>query len=540
MSKVYIFGHRFPDTDSVTSAIALEYLKKEQGVNAEARVLGEINDETRYILNKFNVKVPKYLNDVRLQIRDVLYHNDTYKRKNDSIKEVYDYMLEHNITGVPIVDDNNIFLSIVTERDLLTYILDSNNNELFTSYDNLIECLEAEEIVRIDDEIKGNVNAIAYKSTTFIENFQCNPNDILIVGDRHSVIESAVNNGVRLIIITGNSNIKEEHINIAKENKVNIIRTKDNTFKTTRKILLANYIKILFNSKKSYTILERDYYDDFVERTKELGFNNYPVVDKNGICKGLFRVTDIVHKNKKKVILVDHNESSQSCSGLSEAEILEVIDHHKIGDISTNNPINFRNMTVGSCNTIIYTMYRESRIDIPKVIASIMLGGIISDTLALTSPTTTELDKEAVKFLEIVSGQNYKEYANEMFNVGMNLDAKTENELINLDTKTFNYENGRMIKVSQIVSMDVSNIMERKNKIIDELNTIRENKEYDLAMLLVTDISNNGSYILYSDNSIVSKLILNRAFDKNIEEGTFIPGVVSRKKQIIPLLMEES
>ncbi len=540
MSKVYIFGHKFPDTDSVTSAIALEYLKKQQGVNAEARILGEINDETKFILDKFDVKVPRYLNDVRLQIRDVLYHNDIFKKESDSIKEVYDYMLEHNITGVPIVDDKNVFLSIVTERDLLTYILDSDKNNLLTSYDNLLECLEAEEIIRIDDEIEGNVNAVAYKSTTFIENFKCNPNDILIVGDRHSVIESAVNNGVRLIILTGDSKIKDEHIKIAKENKVNIIRTKHNTFKTTRKIMLTNYIKVLFNSKKSYTILERDYYDDFIEKTKELGFNNYPVIDKNGICKGLFRVTDIVHKNKKKVILVDHNESSQSCAGLTEAEILEVIDHHKIGDISTNNPINFRNMTVGSCNTIIYTMYRESRIDIPKVIASIMLGGIISDTLALSSPTTTELDKEAVHFLEIVSGLNYKEFANEMFNTGMNLDSKTENELINLDTKTFNYDNGRTIKVSQIVSMDVSNILERKDKIIDELNIIRLNKEYDLVMLLVTDISKNGSYILYSDNSVISKMILNRAFDKEMEEGIFIPGAVSRKKQIIPLLMEEN
>ena len=539
MDKVYIFGHKFPDTDSVTSAIALEYLKKCQGYNAEARVLGELNDETKYILNKFNIKQPKYLNDVRLQIRDVLYHKNVYMNKNASIYDVHRYMLARNVTGIPIVDDDLKFLSIVTERNLLSYMLNADENNLNTSYENIIKCLEGEEVVKVSDEIEGIVYSVAYRSTTFLETFDLNGSDILIVGDRHSVIEKACNSGVKLIVITGNSDIKPEHIEIAKNNNVNIIRTNSNTFKTVKKIMLSNYVKNLFDPNRSYTILERDYYDDFIEKTKGLGFNNYPVIDMDGICKGLFRVTDIVHKNKKKVILVDHNESSQSCSGLNEADILEVIDHHKIGDISTNNPINFRNMTVGSCNTIIYEMYRENRIEIPKEIASIMLGGIISDTLALTSPTTTELDKKVVGKLEDIAGLKYKEFASEIFNSSINLDNKSDEELISLDTKTFNYGSGRTFKVSQIVSMDVSKILDRKESIINELNRIREVKEYDLALLLVTDISKNGSYLLYSDTPLSDKM-LTRAFDTDISEGIFIPSVVSRKKQVVPLLMEEN
>ena len=537
MDKVYIFGHKYPDTDSITSAIALEYLKKSLGIYAEARSLGELNDESTYILDRFNIKHPKYLNDVKLQIRNVLYHKGIYINEKCSILDVYDYMNENNVTGVPVVDDELHFKDIVTAKTLLSNSLDSTSDTLDTSYENIIKALDGKSVLKFDDEIKGVVNAVSYKSTTFIDNFNFSNSDILLVGDRHSIIEKAINMKVKLLIITGDNDIKEEHLKLAKENKVNIIRTKYNTFKTCRRIMLTNYIRTLFDGKRAYTIQEKDYYDDVIEKTKELGFNNYPVVDNSGICKGLFRVTDIVHKNKKKVILVDHNESSQSVGGLDEAEILEVIDHHKIGDISTNNPINFRNMTVGSCNTIIYQMYKESRVEIPKEIASIMMGGIISDTLALTSPTTTSVDVEVMKELEKISGLNYKEYAKDIFNSSIKLNEKTEAELINLDIKSFHYGNGRTFKVSQVVTMNSKDILARKDKLIEELNKIREDKDLDFVLLLITDIATNGSYILYSDTQ-VSHNMLSRAFNKEVYPGMFLPQVVSRKKQVIPMIME--
>lgn len=537
MDKVYIFGHKYPDTDSITSAIALEYLKKSIGVYAEARCLGELNDETTYILDRFNIKHPKYLNDVKLQIRNVLYHKDIYINEKASILDVYDYMNEHSVTGVPVVDDKKVFRDIVTAKTLLSNSINCDLDELYTSYDNIIHTIDGEEVLRVDHEIKGLVNAVSYRSTTVLENFDFSSNDILIVGDRHSIIEKAVNSKVKLIILTGNSDIKEEHLEIARKNNVNIIRTKYNTFRTSRRIMLSNYIKTLFTGNRAYTIYEGDYYDDVIEKTKELGYNNYPVVDKKGVVLGLFRVTDIVHKNKKKVILVDHNESSQSAGGLDEAEILEVIDHHKIGDISTNNPINFRNMTVGSCNTIIYNMYAEARITIPKDIAAIMLGGIISDTLALSSPTTTDMDIEVVKKLEEISGLNYKEYAADIFNSSIKLNEKSEKELLHLDIKSFHYGNGRVFRVSQVVCMNGNDILSRKDKIIEELNNMRNDKDLDFVLFLITDISRNGSYILYSDTT-QSYNTLSRAFDKEVYEGMFLNGMLSRKKQVIPLLME--
>lgn len=536
MDKVYIFGHRNPDTDSVTSAIALEYLKKSLGVYAEARVIGEINDETKFVLDKFHIKYPKYLNDVKLQIKDIIYHKDLYQDESSSIEDIYNYMNQNNITGVPIVDGNKRFIDIITAKMILKEIFNEDRNSLYTSYDNILRTLNGEEVLKFDSEIKGRITAVSYKSTTFLETFNFTNEDILIVGDRHSIIEASVMKKVKLLIITGNGKIKEEHIDIAKENKVNIIRTSLNTFKTVRKILLSNYIKTLSTGNRAYTILESDYYDDFIARTNELGFNNYPVVDKRNICKGLVRITDISKKNRKKVILVDHNESIQSVIGLDEAEILEVIDHHKIGDISTNNPINFRNMAVGSTNTIIYQLFKENRVEIPKIIASIMLAGIVSDTLALTSPTTTEKDRETVSRLEEISGLNYKEFAKEMFNSSINFDKKSEYDLITIDMKTFQ-NNEKMFKVSQIITMNIEKILERKDKLIEELNKLKDDTNSDFVVLMATDILSNGSYIFYNDTFLTYN-ILQKALNKDIYQGMYLENVVSRKKQIIPLIME--
>lgn len=536
MEKVYIFGHRNPDTDSVTSAIALEYLKKSLGIYAEARILSEINDETKYVLDRFNVRHPKYLNDVKLQIRDIIYHKDLFQLDTSSIEDIYDYMNQNNTTGVPIIDKNKKFINIVTAKMVLREFFKSDENNLHTSYNNILKSLLGKEVLRFDDEICGHITAVSYKSTTFIENFNFSSDDILIVGDRHSIIEAAVIKKVKLLVITGNSAIKEEHINIAKKNCVNIIKTPFNTFKTVKKILLSNYIKNLKADNRPYTVLENDYYDDFIEDTAKLGFNNYPVIDKNNVCKGLIRITDINKKNRKKVILVDHNESEQSVIGLEEAEILEVIDHHKIGDISTNNPINFRNMAVGSTNTIIYYLFKENRVEIPKTIASLMLAGIVSDTLALTSPTTTEKDKEVVFRLEEISGLKYKTFANEIFSSSINLEKKSEYDLITIDIKSFQ-NNGKSFKVSQIITMNIDSILKRKDRIIEELNKFKEITHSDFVILMITDIISNGSYILY-DNTPLTYNVLQRAFNKNIYEGMYLENVVSRKKQVIPLLME--
>lgn len=531
MEKIYIFGHRNPDTDSVTSAISLEYLKKQLGYNVEARVLGELNDETRFILNYFNVKSPKYLNDVKLQVKDIFYHKGCFLKGTSSIEDTYKFMNEKNITGVPIIDDNKKFIGIITAKNILNKIFNWSDG-LITSYTNIIKTLNGIEVLKFDEEITGNVIGASYKSTTFLENITLKESDILIVGDRHSIIERAVLSKIKLLIVTGNGTIKEQHIKIAEENKVNIIKTPYDTFNTINKILFSNYIKSALKEERSYTVEENEYYEDFLDKANQLGFNNYPIVDKNKVCKGLIRLTETNSKKRKKVILVDHNESEQSAIGLEETDILEVIDHHKIGDISTNAPINFRNMAVGSTNTIIYHLYQENRVVIPYPIAGIMLSGILSDTLALTSPTTTDIDKEVVKNLEEITHLSYQEYSRKMFSESLNLNKKSPSDLINMDLKTFQTNSG-FFKVSQIITLNPTNVLEKKEDIIKELET--QLGQDIFIIFMITDILKNGSYFLYTESA---EEYLKKMFKRNIYQGFYVEGCVSRKKQIIPYIME--
>lgn len=535
MDNIYIFGHKNPDTDSVTSSITLSYLKNKLGLNTEPVVLGEINSETKFVLNYFNTKTPKYLNDVKLQMKDLNYHKNFYINQNDSLFNTYKCMTENNVTGIPVVDDNLKFISIVTAKNIAEYIINGNYNYLNTSYDNIVKVLDGEIITKFDNEISGNVLAAAYRSTTFMDLITLTNNDILIVGDRHSILEAAVNKKVKLIIVVGNGLIKDEHIEIAKQNKVNIIRTKLDTYETAKKIGLTNYIKNILKEDRTYTFDQNDYYDDFLVKSSKLKFNNYPIIDKDENCLGLIRVTEITEKNKKKVILVDHNEFEQSIDGLEEAEILEIVDHHKIGNISTKNPINFRNMSVGSTNTIIYRMYKENNIEIPKHIAGLMISGILSDTLCLTSPTTTEIDKEVVNNLSDVAEVDYEKYAIEMFKAGTSLKGKTVKEVVSTDIKKF-HNDDITFAISQIFTLDYEEILNKKEEYVKEISNINENKEYDFTILLVTDIIKNGSYILFTDTA---KTYLENAFNiSNLEQGYYLEGLVSRKKQIVPQIMD--
>ena len=368
MEKTYIFGHRKPDTDSVCSAISLSYLKKQLGENTEACILGNVNKETAYALDYFKVKTPKYLNDVKLQLKDVDYHKHYFLDQSKSIYDSYLYMLNQGLTGVPVVDEKEKLLGIVTIKDLAHHFINDEVNLLKTSYSNLLEVLKAEEVLKFDEEIEGNLLAASYRSTTFLETVKLKKTDILIVGDRHSVIEYAVENGVKMIILTGNGEIKDKHLEIARKNKVNIIRSSYDTYHVSRLVSLANYIgNMTRTTNDAVTFDENIYVDDILEINKKLRHTNYPVINaKNGKCLGLLRITDLEAKHPKKVILVDHNEKIQSAEGLDEAEIKEIFDHHNLGSITTASPVNFRNMAVGSTNTIIYTLYKEKEIDTKK------------------------------------------------------------------------------------------------------------------------------------------------------------------------------
>lgn len=534
MSTVYVVGHKKPDTDAVVSAIGLSYLKNKLGMTTKPMVLGNINNETKFVLDYFKHKVPEYLNDVKLQIKDLEYGKNHAMIKDANILDAFNYMNDNYISNIPVIENNKDFIGTISMKDISRDLIKGDYCKLHTSYNNILNVLKGKKILSFDDDIEGNVIIAAYRSTTFMENTKLSNEDILIVGDRHSIIEYAVNSKIKLLILTGISKIKDEHLEIAKKNHVNIIKTNLDTFETARTIMLSKPISELMTKDNVITFNENDEVSDFVDVANKTKYSYFPVINNENKCLGVIKLTHVATKKKKQVILVDHNEYEQSVDGLEEAEILEIIDHHKIGSIATNNPINFRNMPVGSSSTIVALMFKENHIVIPKDIAGLLLSGIISDTLLFLSPTTTDIDRKVVDELSTICNIDYNEYGLEMFKAGSELKGKTEEEIYYTDFKNFTIS-GKKFGISQVSTISVNDIIDNKDKYIEIMNNLARNNDYDVAALFVTDILNNGSYIFYNEDSYE---ILDNCFSKDLKEGMFLDGVISRKKQIIPTIME--
>lgn len=535
MEKIYIFGHHNPDTDSVCAAITLSNYKNNLGMDTEPRILDDINKETAFVLNKFNVKKPKYLDNVNLQIKDIKYHHNYFMNKNDSIKKVHDFLLEKEITGLPLVDENNKFYALVTLKMILNDLVTGDLKYIHTSYNNILEVLNASEVLRYNEDIEGNLIVGGYRSDMFVNEIKLSEKNILITSNRKKIINYAIKEGVKNIILVGNDNITGETLEKAKKKKINIIKTKLDTFNTVKLISLTNYAYLFCDNKRAIYFTEDDYYDDFITISKKFKHNNYPVLEKNGSCLGLLRLTDLENVNKKKVILVDHNESNQSVTGLKQSEIIEIVDHHKIGDLTTNYPINFRNMAVGSTNTIIYNLYKEKNMEIDKTIAGLMLSGILSDTLILKSPTTTNHDIEAVKDLSKITELDYEKFGLEMFKEGSSLKGKTIEEIINTDIKSFWYDDDEKFLISQITTLDTEEILHDLNSYVDTIEHIKETGQYKFMILVVTDIIKGGSYFIYTKDA---KRFIESGYNLlNLKQGNYIAGQISRKKQIVPAIL---
>lgn len=536
MEKVYIFGHRNPDTDSVTAAIALAHLKQELGVNAIPAVLSSINLETRYALNYFKIKEPIFLNDVKIKVKDLNYTKNYSVTEEDSINDAYYRMTEAGISKIPVIDQHKKMLGIVSMKDIAKEQFSENIDLVNSTYSNIIEAIEGKSLLHFDENIKGNLTVASYRSTTILNTVKLDSDSILIVGDRHSIIEYAISCGIKLLIITGNHQIKPEHLELAANKKVNIIVTPHPTLITARRINLANSISTIKYEKNILCINEHENISDFMNIANKTRYSYYPVNNEKDECFGILRVSDVTYDNRKNVILVDHNSYEQSAIGLEETNILEIVDHHNIGSIGTNMPINFRNMPVGSTNTIIFILYKENNIEIPSHIAGLMLSGILSDTLILTSPTTTEKDKEAVIKLAQLAGVNYQEYGLNMLKAGSSLKGKTKEEVLYTDYK--NYPVGDVkIGLGQLSTTNPDEILEEKQEYIDLLNNVAEGNDYYFVALFITDIIKKGSYVLYSSRA---EDILRRVYKKeNLTQGEFLENVVSRKKQILPGIMLE-
>lgn len=535
MQTTYVIGHKKPDTDSVCSAISYSYLKNKLGLKTQPRILGNINKETKFVLDYFSIKEPKYLNDVKVQIKNMQYLENAKINNHASIAKTFNIIQELGVTGLPLVDDNNKLKGYVNVKEMAKSTIEGDIYGLNTSYNNILEVLNGSEILRFDDEINGQLIAAAYKSETFIKTIKIDSNSILIVADRNSIIDYAIDNKVKLIVMVGNNHFPQELLAKAQKNKVNVIETPYTTFLTANKMKLCNYIDTININENPIKFTNQDYRDDFIDVANKYRHTNYPIVDNDLNCLGMLRLIDQNNYEKRNVILVDHNQVVQSVDGLDEANILEVVDHHNLGSLGTSMPISFRTMPVGCTSTIIYEIYKENNIEIPRNIAGLMLSAILSDTLLLKSPTTTPKDIEVARKLALINEMDIEEYGMKMLKAGSSIKGMSVEEIVEQDFKSFKLGDDS-IGIGQVMTLDFEEIQKNINDYVAHLDNMCQENKYKLCLLFVTDVIKNGSYIIYSSNS---QKIVSEAYNiTNLEEGTYIDKMVSRKKQMYPQIAE--
>lgn len=529
-----IFGHRNPDTDSICSSIALSYLKNALGEKTTPRAIGHLNNETKFVLKYFNIPEPQYLNDVKIRIRDIHYRKKAYVSENDSIYNAYLIMQNSSITAIPIVDLNKKIVGFLSMKDVAKFLIEGEKDLICTSLNNIINILNAEVLTKYLEYVEGKTIIINNQSSNIQDEILLDYNDILIVGNRYKILEQAINSKVKLIVLAINSEIDNKLLEKAKINSVTIIRSKMTSYEIANMIRLSNYVSSINACSNPITVFDDDYYDEFQLLAKKTKHTNYPVINKKKECLGVIQTNLSNEFERKKVILVDHNNYEQSVEGIEEAIVVEIIDHHNLGMIGTKTPINFRCMIVGCTATIIFKMFVEKNIEIPRNIAGLLLSAIISDTLLFTSPSTTEEDITSANKLASIVNIDINEYGYKMLKASSSIDKLTINEQIYEDYKS--YTVGKLhLGISQLITMDFekinNNIDEYVNK-LNELNSVTPG----VNVIFITDIFKRGSYVIY--NTKAEELIMNAFNLKEIYEGIFIPSIMSRKKQMLPPIME--
>lgn len=534
MTTVYVSGHRNPDTDSICSAIAYAYLKRiSEGINAIPVRLGPINRETKFVLDYFGVEEPIFIENVYTQVQDIKFDKPLVFKENTSMFEAWNAMMEKNIRTIAVVDNENKLIGIATVGDLAKAYLSSSHelSKYKIPIDNILATLKGEEILRYVDYLEGDILVAAMSKENVLKRIK--KGDILIIGDRDDIQQAAIQQGIKALIITGNNGISEKIFELAKQYKVTIIKVVPDTFDTVK--LLNQSIPLSYVIKKEDLLTFRvsDYIDDVKEVMLKYRYRNFPVVDEEGKVVGLLARRHILDYERKNVIMVDHNEFSQAVEGIEQARILEIIDHHRIGTIETEQPILFRNHPVGSTATIINRLFEEKGLIPEPKIAGIMCAAILSDTLVFKSPTCTPEDVRAAKKLAEIANIDINEFGTEMFKAGTSLEGKTVEEIFYTDFKEFTINNYK-IGIGQVNTL--TDAGELKQQLISFMEKVKKDKDYDILLLMLTDIINEGSEILFVGNN---KELLQRAFNVEIKNNSFyLPYVISRKKQVLPPLVK--
>lgn len=538
--EIFVIGHKNPDTDSICSAIAYAHLKNQISDDLYIpKRAGQISAETAYALNYFNAEEPTYINDVRTQVKDVVLGEGQCVHCDMSLKNAWAILKQKHLSTLSVVDKENRLEGLITVGDITRSFMGVYDSRILsdakTPYKNIIETLEGELIV-------GDINRCVEKGKVLIA--AANPDlmedyiddgDMIILGDRYETQLCAIEMNASCLIVCVGAEVSDGIIALAKEKNCAIIKTNYDTYITARLMNQSIPISHFMVRENLITFKPEEFIEDVRRIMASKRHRDFPVLDDDGRFVGMLTRHSLIDLNKKKLILVDHNEKDQAVDGVDDAEIMELIDHHKLGFVETLKPVYFRNQPVGCTSTIIYLMYREKGIEIPKNIAGLMCSAIVSDTLMYRSPTCTPLDKMAAQKLAEIAGIDIEAYAMEMFNAGSNLKSKSAEEIFYQDFKKFT-AGSRIYGVGQITSINYDELVEVRGKMMDYMATVGDKHDVDMVFFMLTDILKESTELLCAGSGAYEAA--KSAFGADGDGVALqLPGVVSRKKQLIPKLM---
>lgn len=536
---VYITGHKNPDTDSVCASIAYAELKKRFGVPAAAMRVGKMNRETEFVLRYFGVQPPACLTTVKTQVSDLNIDIINPVSVNISIKTAWSIMQKNNRRVLPVADENGKLLGIITLSDITKSYMNALENNILSASDtplsNISETLKAK-VVCGDSRTFSSAGKVVIASMApdslepYIEK-----GDIVIIGNRKDSQLKVLEAGASCMISTCGGRVEKDVLDLARKMNCIVMETAYDTFTTARLINQSIPVGFIMTRKSLVCFNVNDFIDSIREKMLQTRYRSYPVVNDGGLIRGFVSRYHLISPRKKKIILLDHNERSQTVDGIDEADILEIIDHHRIGDIQTGYPIYFKNDTVGSTSTLIANMYFENGVRPCREIAGILCAAILSDTLDFKSPTSTYTDRETASRLAEIAEIDTDEFAAQMFRAGSALDEMSPEELLHYDFKDYNLSKYK-IGIGQVNSSDVSLIRDSKDKLLAYMKKVLAASGYSHLLLMITDVIREGSYVLFTGSD--DELMRSAFKTESGENSVYLAGVVSRKKQIVPLLTE--
>ncbi len=541
--KIFVIGHKNPDTDSICSAIAYADIKNRtsQKVKYIPKRAGQINEETEYVLNRFGMQPPGYLSNIGTQIKDMDIRMSPEADKSMSLKNAWDLMMEKSIVSLPIRDREGQLEGLITIGDIAKTYMDTTDSYLLsrakTQYRRIAETIAG-------TVVEGNEHGYFTKGKVLVGT--ANPemlkayiesDDLIIMGDREEDHLQAIAQNVSCIIVGMGIEVSEKVIKLAHEREIVIIMSPYDTFTIARLINQSIPVRYIMKTDNLVTFNTEDFTDDIQNEMIKHRHRAFPVINKKGKCIGTISRRNFLDMHRKKVALVDHNEKDQAVDNIDKAEIVEIIDHHKLGSLETMVPISFRNQPVGCTATILYEMYGEQKLEISPSIAGLLCAAIISDTLMFRSPTCTLSDKMAAGALALIAGINIEQFAKEMFKAGSNLKDKSPEEIFYQDYKKFIAEDEINFGVGQISSMDSDELAEIKERLVPFMVSECGRHGVTRVFFMLTNIIEESTELLYYGEG--SEEMARIAFHMEPKDSVFdLKGVVSRKKQLIPALME--